>query len=95
MHNTLITLTDITNSRSIEIEWPAKKKFIGWPKAMPLDNHVNYSFENKKSQTFVTFTLRLLPTGLSNEMGQIAWMSDHDCKKQAIRLLGVILARTR
>jgi hypothetical protein len=87
----LLTLTDITNSLSIEMEWPDRKNYTTWPKLLPVNDRVNYSVKNNEAALFSEFEIQLLPTNLKDDMEQIAWMSDHDCKKQAIRLLGTIV----
>jgi hypothetical protein len=87
----LITLTDTTNSQSIELEWPEWKKYTAWPEILSVDDRVIYSVRNTEVALFTEFKIQLLPTDLKDDMEQIAWMSDHDCKKQAIRLLGTIV----
>jgi len=86
-----ITLRDTTNSLSIEMEWPDRKKYTPWPEKLPVNDGVIYSVKNNEASLFSEFKLQLLPTDLEDNMEQIAWMSDHDCKKQAIRLLGTIV----
>ncbi len=87
----LITLTDTTNSQSIELEWPERKKYTAWPEILSVDDRVIYSIRNTEVALFTEFKIQLLPTDLKDDMEQIAWMSDHDCKKQAIRLLGSVV----
>lgn len=87
----LIKLTDTTNSLSIEMEWPDQKKYTTWPEKLSVIDHVIYSVKNNQAALFSEFKIQLLPTDLTDDMEQIAWMSDHDCKKQAIRLLGTIV----
>ena len=91
----MITLTDTTNSQSIELEWPERKKYTAWPEILSVDDRVIYSVRNTEVALFTEFKIQLLPTDLKDEMEQIAWLSDHDCKKQAIRLLGTIVNETR
>ena len=87
----LITLTDTTNSLSIEMAWPDRKKYTAWPEILSVDDRVIYSVRNTEVALFSEFKIQLLPTGLKDDMEQIAWMSDHDCKKQAIRLLASVV----
>ena len=87
----LITLTDTTNSQSIELEWPERKKYTAWPEILSVDDRVIYSVRNTEVALYSEFKIQLLPTDLADGMEHIAWMSDHDCKKQAIRLLGTIV----
>ena len=76
-----ITLTDTTNSRSIEMEWPDRKNYTTWPKNLPLDDRFSYSVKNTQAALSSELKIQLLPTDLEGDMEQIAWMSDHDCKK--------------
>jgi len=87
----LITLTDTTNSRSIEMEWPDRKNYSTWPNTLSLNKRASYSVKNKRSALSSEFEIQFLPADLEDDMGQIAWMSDHNCKKQATRLLGTIV----
>ena len=87
----MITLTDTTNSQSIEIKWPDRKKYTTWPEILSVNDRINYSINNSGMALFSEFKIQLLPTDLKDDMEQIAWLSDHDCKKQAIRLLETIV----
>lgn len=89
----LVTLTDTINSRSVEIEWPARKKFAQWPELLPVDDQVTYSVKNNQSPTVSKFQIKPMPTKLKSDMEFVAWMSDHDCRKQATRLLGEIISK--
>lgn len=91
----MITLTDTTNSQSIEIKWPDRKNYTTWPEILSVNDRVIYSVKDTEESFFSEFKIQLLPTDLKNDMEQIAWLSDHDCKKQAIRLLGTIVNEIR
>jgi hypothetical protein len=91
----LITLADTTNSQSVEMEWPAREKYTKWPEVLPVDDRVIYSVKNNKSPGVSEFVIEPLPTKLKSDMEFVAWMSDHDCRKQAIRLLGEIISKSQ
>lgn len=87
----LITLTNTTTSESIEMEWPDRKKYTTWPDLLLVNDRVTYSVTNNGIALQSELKLQLLPTDLKDDMGRIAWMSEQDCTKQAIRLLGTIV----
>jgi hypothetical protein len=87
----LITLTDTTNSRSVEMVWPTRQNHTKWPEVLTVNEMVVYSVENNKSTGGSEFEIQLLPANLKSEMEFVARMSDRSCMRQAKRLLGEII----
>ena len=87
----LITLTDTTASRSINIEWPGRNKYTTWPEMLPIDSRVIYSVKDSRGVALSEFNLQMMPKDLESDMEHIAWMSDHNCSGQAVRLLETIV----
>ncbi len=73
------------------MEWPDRKNYATWPKILPVNDRVIYSVKYNRAALSSEFEIQFLPADLEDDMGQIAWMSDHNCKKQATRLLGTIV----
>lgn len=87
----LITLTDTTIPQSVEMEWPDRNNYATWPGMLALNKRSSYAVKNERAALSSEFEIQFLPADLEGDMAQIAWMSDHNCKNQATRLLGTIV----
>lgn len=88
-----VTLTDKSSSRSIVMEWPNDRKYALWPEEIGINDHSTFSAKSDQIIDSAEFRILSLPDELADEMEVVAWMSDHQCRNQAIRLLGAILAK--
>lgn len=88
-----ITLTDQGSSRSIVLEWPYDKKYALWPEEIGINDHSTFTAKSDQIVHFAEFRVLSLPKELTENMEVVAWMSDHQCRNQAVRLLGAIMSK--
>lgn len=89
---TSVKLSRVSSGLSIEIEWPARAKYVDWPDTVPLKDKADYKLVNSATSQVTNLNVLLIPDEIKSDMEIVAWMSDHDCRKQATRLLGKLLS---
>ena len=86
-----VTLTNLDSAQEVQVKWPSGKKRAPWPEAMALDLSSVYSAKSDQTLSPNEIKLIRLPADIDDSMAVVAWMSDHNCRNQAVRLLGAIL----
>ncbi len=88
-----VTITGPAGSKSIVVKGSNRKKYALWPDEIGINDRSIYSVKSDQMEDTAEFKVLLLPAGLTQDMEVVAWMSDHQCRNQAVRLLSAILAR--
>ena len=71
--------------------WPGKGRTVDWPSALPIEEDVEYVvFLDGFREAEVT--LVPMPAELATDAHRVAWMADHDCTRQARRILDELTA---
>ncbi len=74
------------SSRSARIRWPGGKRHLAWPKELTLSDGATYVarfWSEDDGEQLVT----ILMPDLGTDAHRAAWMAEHDCTRQALRVL--------
>lgn len=89
-HARMVSLINLKDNREIEAEWAAGADTMGWPSQLPLADDGRYLVRIKGRSSAAKITLHRLPADLPTDAHRAAWMADHGCRSQALRLLATI-----
>ena len=84
---TKITFSSSSESQKVEIKFPDRKSFAAWPEKLLIDHNATYTVQNNRLSQPTEFTIQILPDTIEGDIERIAWMFNHNCKKQAIKVL--------
>ncbi len=85
---TSVALADTVNSNAARVNWENRNKQNPWPENLPIfEDHV-YTSNIDISSHVHEFTVSRVPDELSSDVERVVWLSEHACRKQALRLLG-------
>ena len=77
------------NARSARITWPRGKRYLVWPKELTLSDGATY-VARFWSQDNGEQLLTLLMPKLDTDAHRAAWMAEHGCTRQALRVLAAM-----
>lgn len=90
----VVTLTDGNDaSRSARIEWPQKKRHMAWPREIPITDGAIYVARFWWGGDGERLTTVIMPP-LSSDAHHAAWMADHGCTRQALKILDAMAEGT-
>lgn len=74
------------NSRHAQISWPPGKRHMAWPKALRLSDGATYVARFWPEDTGEQLVTVLMPD-LNTDAHRAAWMAEHGCTRQALKIL--------
>lgn len=87
-----VVLTEAASGASATVPFAAFSTSEPWPEAVPLANGLTYRIGHAGDPVGQTFVLRAMPDGFPNDGRRIAWLAEHECADQAIKLLNTLTA---
>ncbi|NCF26315.1 MAG: hypothetical protein GWP69_02970 [Gammaproteobacteria bacterium] len=77
------------NARSARIKWPRGKRYVAWPKELTLSDGGTYVARFWSEDNGEQLHTVLMPN-LATDAHRAAWMAEHECTRQALRVLAAI-----
>ncbi len=77
--------------RGISREWPQGKQKLLWPTDLPLTDRSTYLARVKGGYKWARLQIVLLPKELPTDAHRAVWLVEHDCARQARRLVDAIV----
>ena len=72
-------------------EWPQGKQKLVWPTDLPLTDRSTYLARVKGGYKWARLQIVLLPKRLPTDAHRAVWLAEHDCARQARRLVDAIV----
>ncbi|MEE9597288.1 MAG: hypothetical protein V3V96_10975 [Acidiferrobacterales bacterium] len=72
-------------------EWPQGKQKLVWPTDLPLTDRSTYLARVKGGYKWARLQIVLLPKELPTDAHRAVWLAEHDCARQARRLVDAIV----
>lgn len=74
------------NSRSVRIKWPSGKRYLTWPQELALFDGASYVARFSSQDNGAQLVTLLMPN-LDTDAHRAAWMAEHGCGHQALKVL--------
>ncbi len=88
-----LTVTHLTRGPTVELDWPAGKRDLAWPKALPLEDDGFYKIETGASMDSRYLNLREIPPRAAQGAQGVAWLAANGCQRQAKALYTALQAQ--
>jgi hypothetical protein len=86
----IVNLSDDSDrSRGARIRWPSAKRQLAWPDALTLADGAVYVARFRSGDEGERLMVRFMPD-LSSDAHRIAWMAEHGCTGQALKVLNAL-----
>jgi len=86
----LVSLSGPTGrARELRIRWPGGKQHMPWPKEIPLSDGGDYVVRFHARDPGVALSTLQMPP-LDTNAARAAWMAEHGCTRQALKILDAI-----
>jgi hypothetical protein len=76
-------------SSGVRIRWPSGKRHASWPEALALSDHAVYVIRFRSTDAGDELIMLLMPE-LETDAHRAAWMAEHGCSQQALRVLAAM-----
>lgn len=84
-----LILKNTGNGSEVKTVWHAGRNTLYWPRLLPLVDGATYRVDLSGERQLPKLTIIMVPD-LPTPAHAAAWMADHGCEKQALRLIGAI-----
>lgn len=75
----------------VRIRWPSPKRELLWPGSLDLADGVTYVSRFRAGDVGEYLRVRFMPD-LASDAHRVAWMAEHGCTDQALKVLGALAA---
>lgn len=83
----VVTLSSVgDNAHSVKIHWPRDKRHLAWPKELTLSDHATYVARFWLEDSGEQLITILMPD-VDTDAHRAAWMAEHGCTRQALKVL--------
>ena len=89
----VVVLEETTGRTRVRLRWPEGKRQQPWPERLPVIEDGSYVAMFREGDPGERFTLRYMPRGLVTDAHRAAWMAEHGCTRQALRVLAAVAKR--
>lgn len=77
------------DAREVRIRWPSARRNMPWPRALALGDGDRYVVRFRATDPGVALTTLRMPA-LDTHVDRAAWMAEHGCTRQALKVLDAI-----